>query len=259
MCAVEAKMQAYTVGELANMAGTTVRTLHHYDAIGLLPPTSRTDSGYRLYNGDALVRLQQILLFREMGLPLGEIGRILDEPTFDSIAALKDHRQNLQRQVARLGRLLNTVERTIHKLEGSDMSLSDQELYAGFKSEEVERIKREARERYGSAEVTASEERIKGMGKDAWEALKTEMDAVTRALVPLMERDPDDANVQALIARHHAVIEHFYEAPAERYAGLAQLYANDPEFRAFYDRYQEGLADFLSDAMTHYALEMLAE
>lgn len=251
-------MKAYTVGQLASMAGVSVRTLHHYDEIGLLTPTARSESGYRLYGEDDLYRLQQVLLYREMGLPLREIGRILDGPSFDQMRALEQHRENLRRQAARLERLLRTVERTIRKLEGEDMPLDDKELYAGFKEEDVERIKRESRERYGDRAVDDSIKRIKGMGKAGWEALQSEMDAVTRALVPFMDRDPGDAEVQALIARHHAVIERFCEAPAERYAGLADLYVNDPDFRAHYDQYREGLADFLSDAMMHYAITVLS-
>jgi DNA-binding transcriptional MerR regulator len=240
-------MKAYTVGQLASMAGVSVRTLHHYDEIGLLTPTARSESGYRLYGEDDLYRLQQVLLYREMGLPLREIGRILDGPSFDQMRALEQHRENLRRQAARLERLLRTVERTIRKLEGEDMPLDDKELYAGFKEEDVERIKRESRERYGDRAVDDSIKRIKGMGKAGWEAL-----------VPFMDRDPGDAEVQALIARHHAVIEQFYEAPAERYAGLADLYVSDPDFRAHYDQYREGLADFLSDAMMHYAITVLS-
>ncbi|MGI6381482.1 MAG: TipAS antibiotic-recognition domain-containing protein [Anaerolineae bacterium] len=251
-------MKAYTVGQLASMAGVSVRTLHHYDEIGLLTPTARSESGYRLYGEDDLYRLQQVLLYREMGLPLREIGRILDGPSFDQMRALEQHRENLRRQAARLERLLRTVERTIRKLEGEDMPLDDKELYAGFKEEDVERIKRESRERYGDRAVDDSIKRIKGMGKAGWEALQSEMGAVTCALVPFMDRDPGDAEVQALIARHHAVIEQFYEAPAERYAGLADLYVSDPDFRAHYDQYREGLADFLSDAMMHYAITVLS-
>jgi len=251
-------MKAYTVGQLASMAGVSVRTLHHYDEIGLLAPSARSDNGYRLYGEEDLYRLQQVLLYREMGLALREIGRVLDGPAFDQRRALEQHRENLQRQAARLARLLNTVERTIRRLEGDDMPLSDEELYEGFKEEDVERIKRESRERYGDRAVDDSIKRIKGMGKSGREALKAEMHAVTLALVPLMGRDPGDAEVQATIARHHAVIEQFYEAPAERYAGLADLYVSDPEFRAHYDRYSAGLADFLSDAMMHYAINVLS-
>ena len=136
------------------------------------------------------------------------------------------------------------------------MAVNDEQLYEGFRTEDVERIKREAHQRYGEAEVRASENCIKGMSQEAWQSLKQESHVVTLLLAELTDRDPADAEVQRLIARHHAVIEHFYEASAKRYAGLAQLYVADPEFRAFYDRYRVGLADLMSDAMTHYALHM---
>ena len=250
-------MPTYTVGKLASLAGLTVRTLHHYDEIGLLKPTARSDSGYPLYGHDAPLRLQQILFYREMGFPLREIRRILDDPSFDRKAALEQHRTNLERRIARLERLLRTVDRTLCALGKKEMAVTDEQLYEGFQPEDVERIKREASQRYGEAEVRASENRIKGMSQEAWESLKQESHAVTQTLAELMDRDPGDAEVQQLIARHHAVIEHFCEASAERYAGLAQLYVTDPEFRAFYDRYRVGLAGLMSDAMTHYALHML--
>ncbi len=250
-------MPTYTVGKLASLAGLTVRTLHHYDEIGLLKPTARSDSGYRLYGHDALLRLQQILFYREMGFPLREIRRILDDPSFGQKAALEQHRTNLERRIARLERLLRTVDRTLCALGEKEMAVTDEQLYEGFQPKDVERIKREARQRYGKAEVRASENRIKGMSQEAWESLKQESHAVTQTLAELMDRDPGDADVQQLIARHHAVIEHFYKASAERYAGLAHLYVTDPEFRAFYDRYRVGLAGLMSDAMTHYALHML--
>lgn len=106
-------MPTYTVGKLASLAGLTVRTLHHYGEIGFLKPTARSDGGYRLYGHDALLRVKQILLYQEMGFPLREIRRILDDPSFDQKAALEQHRTNLECRIARLERLLRTVDRTL--------------------------------------------------------------------------------------------------------------------------------------------------
>ena len=252
-------MKAYTIGQVANMAGVSVRTLHHYDHIGLLTPSARTAAGYRLYGEAELLRLQQILFFKELDLPLEEIGRILDDPGFDPVESLRHHRQLLQREMERLADLLNTIDKTIHRLTEDDMQMTDDELYAGFTPEQADRYRREARERYGTGVVEKAEQRAKQMSKAEWQAHGEEGEAVTIGLAERMDRPVDDPEVQALIARHHAWIEAFYPASAERYRGLGQLYVTHPEFRAFYDNYSEGLADFIAEAMAHYADTILVE
>lgn len=250
-------MKAYTVSQVAKMAGVSVRALHHYDQIGLLKPSARTGAGYRLYGEPELLRLQQILFFKELDMPLGEVRQILDDPGFDQMAALEHHRQLLHRRMERLKRLLKTIDRTIDKLTEDDMTLTDEELYEGFTTEQIERYKREAREMYGPAQVEESEQRVKKMSRAEWKAVGAEGEAVTTALAALADREPGDAEVQALIARHHAWIENFYPCSAEIYRGLAQGYVEHPEFRAFYEKYRPGLADFMSAAMNHYADQVL--
>ena len=246
-------MKVYTVSQLAKMAGVSVRTLHHYDHIGLLKPASRTSAGYRRYGEQELLRLQQILFFRELDFPLGEIRDILDDPAFDQVEALKNHRRLLQRRAERLARLLKTVDKTIQRLTEDDMGMTDEELYEGFTKEQIERYKREARERFDPALVQESERRVSKMSKAQWNALKQEGDDVTRQIAELADRSPGDPEVQGLIARHHAMIEQFYPASADVYRGLGQLYAEHAEFRKFYDKYRPGLSDFLKEAMAYYA------
>lgn len=249
----------YTVQQLANLAGVSVRTLHHYDQIGLLKPTSRTAAGYRQYGEDDLLRLQQILFFRELDFPLEEVRRILDQPGFDQVRALEGHRRMLQERIDRLALLMKTVDKTITRLEEDEGMLTDAELYEGFSQEQIERYKREAREQYDPKLVEESERRVHKMSKAEWEAVKTEGDAVTRRMAELMNRDPADPDVQQAIARHHAWIERFYPASAELYSGLGQLYVEHPEFRAFYDKYAPNLADFMQAAMACYADHTLAK
>ena len=246
-------MTAYTIKKLARMAGVSVRTLHHYDHIGLLKPASRTSAGYRRYGEQELLRLQQILFFRELDFPLGEIRDILDDPAFDQVEALKNHRRLLQRRAERLARLLKTVDKTIQRLTEDDMGMTDEELYEGFTKEQIERYKREARERFDPALVQESERRVSKMSKAQWKALKQEGDDVTHQIAELADRSPGDPEVQGLIARHHAMIEQFYPASADVYRGLGQLYAEHAEFRKFYDKYRPGLSDFLKEAMAYYA------
>jgi DNA-binding transcriptional MerR regulator len=253
----EVSVKAYTVSQLATMAGVSVRTLHHYDQIGLLKPAGRTEAGYRLYGEQELLRLQQILFFKELDMPLGEVRQILDDPGFDQVTALEQHRQALQRRMKRLTRLLTTIDRTIDRLTEDEMTLTDEELYEGFTTEQIERYKREAREMYDPALVQESQRRVKKMSRAQWQAVKAEGEVVTTGLAALADREPGDPEVQALIARHHAWIESFYPCSAEVYRGLGQGYVEHPEFRAFYEKVRPGLADFMSAAMNHYADQVL--
>ena len=132
---MEKRTATHTVRQLASLAGISVRTLHHYDHIGLLTPSARSAAGYRLYGTEDLLRLQQILLFRELDLPLEEIRRILDDPGFDPVRALAQHRRTLELRAERLARLLHTIDRTIARLTEVDMSLTDEELYEGLPKE----------------------------------------------------------------------------------------------------------------------------
>lgn len=250
-------MKAYTVGQLAKMAGVSIRTLHHYDQIGLLEPSGRTEAGYRLYGEPELLRLQQILFFKELDMPLDQVRQILDDPGFDQVAALAHHRHLLRGRMERLARLLQTIDRTIDRLTEDDMTLTDEELYEGFTKEQIERYKREAREMYDPALVEESERRVKQMSRAEWKAVGAEGEAVTTALAAVADRDPGDPEVQKLIARHHAWIENFYACSAEIYRGLGRGYVEHPEFRAFYEKYRPGLADFMAAAMNHYADQVL--
>ncbi len=137
------------VKRLADLAGVSVRTLHHYDRIGLLVPSAHTPAGYRLYGTDDLLRLHQILFYRELGLALSEISGILDRPDFDPVRALEQHRALQAQQAERIGRLLET--------------------YEGFPGEQIERYRREAREMYDPALVAESERRTRRMTEEEWE------------------------------------------------------------------------------------------
>jgi DNA-binding transcriptional MerR regulator len=250
-------VKAHTIGRLARAAGVSVRTLHHYDQIGLLRPAGRTRAGYRLYSQPETLRLQQILFFRELDVPLDEVRRMLDDPGFDQVTALEQHRRLLLQRRDRLTRLLTTIDTTIDALTEDSMPLTDEELYEGFTTEQIERYEREAREMYDPALVEESKRRVKRMSRAEWKAVGAEGEAVTTGLAALTDREPGDPQVQELIARHHAWIENFYPCSAEVYRGLGQGYVEHPEFRAHYEKYKPGLADFLSMAMSHYADQVL--
>lgn len=252
-------MTAYTISQLAKMAGVSVRTLRHYDQIGLLVPSSRSPAGYRQYERQDLLRLQQILFFRELDFPLDEIQAILDDPGFDQVQALEGHRRRLEQRMARLTQLLHTVDKTLLQLTEDDMALTDEELYAGFTKEQRERYEREVNTLYDPEIVKATNRRIRKMSKAQWQAVKDEGGNVARDIAAVADLPPDAPEVQARIARHHAWIENFYPANADGYRGLGQMYAEHDEFRAFYEQFRPGLADFMRTAMVCYADTVLAE
>jgi DNA-binding transcriptional MerR regulator len=249
-------MKSYTVRQLATLAGVSVRTLHHYDHIGLLRPSARTEAGYRLYGEADLLRLQQILFYKELDVALDDIRGILDRPGFDLVDALGGHRRMIEQRIARLTRLLGTIDKTILSLKEDTMTLTDADLYEGFSPEETAQLKRyeqEARTMYDPKLMAESDRKVRSMTKAQWQAIGQEGEQVTRDLAALMDRQPGDAEVQKAIARHHAWIGHFFTASAEVYSGLGQGYAQHPGFRAYYDRFAPGLADFMNEAMAYYA------
>ncbi|MCB2209543.1 MerR family transcriptional regulator [bacterium] len=253
MCTQNEK--TYTIGKLAHLAGVSVRTLRHYDQIGLLQPGGRDPSNdYRQYGYDDLLRLQQILFFRELDVPLKQIKRILDDPLLDRAKMLRQHHHSLALQVKRLQTLQHTIEKTTQNLEEEGaMPLTDKELYEGFDRETVERYQKEVREQYDPDIVDLADRNVRKMSKTQWASVKEEGGEIARALAELMDRAPSDPEVQTLAARQHAWLEHFYPVSAERFRGLASLYTTNPEFRAFYDTFAPGLADFLKQAMDYYA------
>jgi len=249
--------ETYSVQALAQLAGITVRTLHHYDHIGLLVPQRREGNGYRVYGPGEVLRLQQILFFRELDLPLATIKELLEDPGFDPVDALQQHRVLLRQQIDRLETLMDTIDSTIQYYREETM-LSDEELYEGFSQETIDRYRREARERYGDM-VDETENKLKKLSYAGWKQVQEEGRDVTLRIAALMDHNPEAQEVQEAIAAHHAWIEHFYEAPAELYRGLGTMYVEHPEFKAFYEQVREGLAEFMCAAMTYYANTTLSE
>lgn len=243
----------YTVKQLAELTGITVRTLHYYDEIGLLTPSMRTDAEYRLYDRSDLLRLQQILLYRELDFSLGDIKTLLDATDYDVISTLEEQKEFLAEKRESYGTLIKTIEKTIEDLKSDQELITDEELYAGFTEEQIKSYNEEAVEKYGKKAVEDSYNRAKQMTKKEWKELGEESESICQGLAACMDKDPSDPNVQALVKRHFHTMEKFYDVPKERYLGLSELYITDDRFRANYDKYAPGLADFLSSGMKIYA------
>ena len=244
-------IEMYTVKNLANLAGVTPRTLHHYDQIGLLHPSHKGDNGYRYYDEAAVLRLQQILFFRELGLGLDEIASALNRPDFDLLTALEEHRTGLSERVERLERLIQTVDKTISHLKGQSI-MTEKQLFAGFSEEKQKQYEEEALQMYDSDTVRASMKRWKNYTPEEKARIGQEGEAVYRDLLKVMDKGPSALEVQACIARWHRHLEYFWSPNDEQLLGLGDLYTTHPGFIETYENIQPGLANFMKEAITVY-------
>lgn len=247
----------YKVKELAQLAGVSVRTLHHYHQIGLLTPSSITSSGYRIYNDGDLERLQQILFFKELDFNLSEIKEIIDSPNFDRKHALKNHRELLYEKKKRLEKIIESVDKTIDVMEGKRV-MDNKEMFEGFDVSEIEKHKekyaQETKERYGDTDAYAeSERRTSKYSKEDWARIMGRQGEIYNKLAALMDKEPSNSEVQKIIEenRQH-ITDAFYNCTVEIYRGLGQLYVNDQRFTKNIDKFKDGLAKFLSDAIKIY-------
>ena len=242
----------YTVRQLADLAGVTPRTLRHYDAIGLLRPSVvGDDNGYRYYDDEAALRLQQILFYRELGLALSAIREVLDAPEFETAAALERHRAALVARGDRLHHLIHTIDRTLLHLQG-EIEMTTQDLFAGFDEETQARYEKEAAEMYDPKTVAESSRRWKSYTAEDKARIQREGGAVYQDMVALLGRDPAAAEVQAVVARWHDNLRAFYEPTPDILRGLGQAYAAQPEFSAFFATLHPDLPAFLSRAIETY-------
>jgi DNA-binding transcriptional MerR regulator len=241
--------KSYTVSQVARIARITVRTLHHYDEIGLLLPSSRSASGYRLYSEADLQRLHQVLLFRELGFPLEAIQQMLQDPAFDRKTALRAQRELLCGQIRKTEALIQAVDAQLEALEGGT-EMDFEKLFDGFNPAQHED---EARERWGQTEAyKESMRRTKRYTKEDWSRIKSENDALMKALAQMLGsgRRPDEDEVAALAERHRQHIDRwYYPCPHAVHAALADMYVADPRFQATFEKYREGLAQYLAEAI----------
>ena len=240
----------YTVKKLADLAGVTVRTLHHYDEIGLLKPCSVGGNGYRYYGEAALYRLQQILFYRELEVPLDEIKRILGRPDFDVLSALESHRTALQAEAQRIERLIRTIDLTTQHLKGK-VSMSDQQLFRGFSEEEQEKMAPEAEQQWGKS-VRASNARWKRYSAEKKQQIMDEGNALYNDMIRAMPDGPASPKVQAIVKRWHDHMHYFWSPNDEQLLALADGYNDDPRFLANFEAMQPGLAAFMRQAVKIY-------
>jgi DNA-binding transcriptional MerR regulator len=242
---------AYTIKEIADLAGVTTRTLRYYDEIGLLAPAETGDNGYRYYNTDSLLRLQQILFFRELDVPLKEIQAAMQRPDFDLLRALEQHRAALEKRAERVLTLIDTVDQTIATLKGAWM-MNDKAYFEGF---DEKRYEEEAQQRWGDTpQFKQSQRRWASYSEAEKEAIKAEGGEITVRMVgENPDVQPGDPEVQAAVGAYFAYINrYFYDCDLEMLRALADGWAEDPRFAANYERVREGGAEFVRQAVHLY-------
>lgn len=242
-----------TVKQLSKLAGVTARTLHHYDQIGLLKPSWVGDNRYRYYGEECVLRLQQILFYRELGIPLEDIKKIMGRRDFDVMGALRNHKEALQKQVTRLNRLINTVDNTINHLKGN-MTMSDKAYFEGFSEEEQEKYALEAEELYGAESVRESNRKWKAYPAAKKEAIMAEGKAVYTDMIAAMPQGAASRDVQAIVERWRKHLEYFWTPNLDQLLALANGYNDDPRFKANFDKMHPGLAKFMREAVTIYVV-----
>jgi DNA-binding transcriptional MerR regulator len=242
----------YSVGQVAGFAGVTVRTLHHYDDIGLLAPGERSHAGHRRYSDADLDRLQQILFYRELGFPLEEVAALLDDPEADPRAHLRRRHELLTARIEKLQKMAAAVE---HAMEARNMgiNLTPEEKFEVFGDFDPDQYEDEARDRWGGTDAyRQSRQRTASYTKDDWKRLTEEFDALHRRMADLLAAGtPAGAEAAMDTAEEHRrfITRAYYDCAHETHTCLGEMYVTDPRFTRTYEEIRPGLAGYLRDAI----------
>lgn len=248
----------YSVKQVSKLSGVSIRTLHHYDRIGLLKPELRTEANYRLYGNDELLRLQQILFYKALDFPLKEIKEILDNPEFEVIQALSEHKTALSNKQKQIDTLIETIDKTINQLKGQKM-LKPEQLYEGLSPETAKEYREKAIEKYGEENVQTSENYLLSLSRMEFDELKKEQTEVTERLASLINEKTDNTKVQNEVAKHYAITRQFWgtannkNQQADQYVGLGELFVSDERFTQKNGQPRPEFAQFLCNAMKYFA------
>lgn len=235
------------IKEFAELTGVSVRTLHYYDEIGLLNPadTDRT-TGYRFYNEKSLLRMQEILFYRELDFSLKSIGEILSSPNYDKEKALREQKQLLILKKERLEKLIDAI----------DSAAKGENVMKAFDNSEFDAYKAEAQERWGKTDAYKEHaEKTKNYGKDKWSSLATDMDAILGEFALCMQNGmvPCETEAQSLVKKlQDHITANYYTCTNEILYGLGQMYVADERFKKNIDKHAEGTAKFINEAITVY-------
>jgi DNA-binding transcriptional MerR regulator len=255
-------MEALTVGQVTGITGLTVRTLHHYDEIGLVVPRQRSEAGYRLYGKPEVERLQEVLFLKEFGFSLPEIRSIVEKPSYGRRNALVHQRRLLEAKAEHLLAMIDTIDLALaaeREREREDTEMSSNEMLGVFGDFDPEAHEPETRERWGDTDAyRESKCRTATYTQRDWEQIQRDSAVIDGEFAALLDVDVprDGPAARALVERHRAhITKWFYECTPEIHAGLAQLYATDARFAEAMDRTRPGLAGYMSEAITAAAEE----
>jgi len=248
----------YTIQKLGKLAGISTRTLRYYDEIGLLKPLRISSTGYRIYGDQQVDMLQQILFYRELGMGLADIKKIIHDPNFNKLEALKQHLITLKERQAQLNLLIDNVNKTILKEKGM-IQMTDQEKFEGFKKrlieENEEKYGEEIRAKYGDKCVDESNAKMMGLTQEQWEKMQSMSEQILSGLEQAVKEDADPAGETGmrLAALHKEWLTFTWpQYSKEAHAGVAQMYLDDERFTAYYDKNVKGCAKFLRDAVVAF-------
>lgn len=241
---------SYTIKKFADLAGISTRTLRYYDQIGLLEPSEILKNGYRIYDRDKLLEMQQILLYREMDMSLEEIQLILRQPDFSPLAALRKHRDVLEKRRRRIDKLIQTVERTIKNIKG-ERSMEEKDIFGGFKEEEYSE---EAKNRWGETDqFKESQRKWSSFSAEKKKAIKVEGGRIFEQMLGSPESKPADQDIQDAVERYYSYLnEKFYSCERSFLAGLAEMWVADPRFSSTFEKIRTGGAEFAQTAVKIY-------
>lgn len=249
----------YSTQQLARLAGVSKRTLYHYESIGLLAPSHRTPAGHRRYSRTELHRLQQILLYRELHVPLSQIPHLLEGNRMEASAVLRDQIQRLQETALHYQTLIDLATQTLQSIEGG-INMNDEQLFRGLRHEELTALEaqhaEEVKTHYAETEAyRISQIRQQRRSPQEAEQLSLKHKQLDQRLTQLYwnHRPVHDAEVQQVVRDQHAFIDqHYYPCDLTHFQSLGQLYVTDERFRNYYETYEPGLADFYAAAITVY-------
>ena len=244
----------YSINKLAKLAGVSTRTLRYYDEINLLSPERISSNGYRVYGEKEVNLLQQILFYRELGVQLDKIKKIVWSKDYDGIVALQGHLSALKAKKEQIEKLIANVEQTIAASKG-DLVMNDKQKFEGFKKKMIEdnekQYGKEIREKFGSAIVDDSNAKMMGLTTEQYEKIQKLSCQINDSLKLAFEQgDPSSELAQEVCALHKEWLGYFWNNYSkEAHRGLVQTYVDDPRFKKYYDTIAEGCAEFLRDAI----------
>ena len=249
----------YNISQLSKLSGVSARTLRYYDEINLLHPSRTNEAGYRFYGDKEVNLLQQILFYRERGLSLEKIRFILYDENFDMLKALNEHLTELENRRERLSKLIDTVKDTRASVKG-EFIMRDSEKFEAFKKDIVDQYEKlygeEAREKYGDSEVDMAVNKVLSLSKEDYEKFQTLGKKVMEALkaAVISKASPESETGRSVASLHKEWLGYSWKDYTEqKHKGVVSLYVQDERFKKYYDREQNGCADFLLAAVDFWA------